>query len=218
MSNINQEYIEDYIRNHLPNSTGLVRELEKYARAHHVPIIHPEVAQLITLVLRAQNSRQILEIGTAIGYSSIVFSQAMGKKSQVITIEREQDMVSLARENIKKAGLQDNISILEGQAEEILPTLEGPFDCVFLDAAKGHYMDFLPHCLSLIKGGGLLISDNVLFRGMVASDTLVKRRKITIVKRMRRYLECITNHSNLNTSIIPIGDGLAISLKRSENN
>ena len=101
----------------------------------------------------------------------------MGKDSRVVTIEREREMIHKAKENIKEAGLEDNITILGGEAGEILPTLTDSFDCIFLDGAKGHYLDFLPNCLKLLKDNGLLISDNVLFRGMIASDKLVKRRK-----------------------------------------
>jgi predicted O-methyltransferase YrrM len=213
LNNINQEYIESYIQELLPEPEPFIKELQSYSEEFHIPIIHPEVAQFIGLLLKAQNCKRVLEIGTAIGYSAILFSKAMGKDSKIITIEREPEMIDIAKQNIKKADLQDNIKILEGEADDILPSLTSHFDCIFLDAAKGHYMDFLPKCLELLKYNGLLISDNVLFRGMVATDHLVKRRKITIVKRMRKYLNYISNHYQLNTSIIPLGDGLAISLK-----
>ncbi|WP_213818467.1 O-methyltransferase [Garciella nitratireducens] len=214
MSNINQEYIQNYIRSLLPKPSILIQEMECFARENHIPIVQPEVAQFIVLILQAQRCKKVLEIGTAIGYSSILWATAMGKGSKVVTIERESDMIFLAKQYVQRAQLQDNIKILQGQGEEVVPILKDHFDCIFLDAAKGHYMDFLPSCLSLLKTGGLLISDNVLFRGMVASDALVNRRKITIVKRMRKYLECISNHPQLITSVIPIGDGLAISLKK----
>lgn len=215
MNTINQDYIEEYIRRLLPKNTNNILELQNYAEKNHVPIIHPEVAQLITVLLKNNNSKKLLEIGTAIGFSAIIFSKAMGKNSKIVTIERDHGMIRIAKDNISNMGLENNINILEGQAENLLPTIDEKFDCIFLDAAKGHYMDFLPKSLSLLKENGLLISDNVLFRGMVASDKLVKRRKITIVKRMRKYLNYISNHSKLITSVIPIGDGLAVSIKRS---
>jgi len=214
---INQEYIERYIRKLLPLPSPIMREMEEYALKHHVPIIHPEVAQLIRILIKSNSMRSILEVGTAIGYSAIQFAQAMGEDGHLTTIEREPEMVFLARDYIKRAGLEDRIDIIEGEAEEVLNSLNDSYDCIFLDAAKGHYMDFLQSSLRLLKDGGLLISDNVLFRGMVASDDLVKRRKITIVKRMRNYLKHISNHPQLTTSVIPIGDGLAISLVRSED-
>lgn len=214
MNYINQEYIENYIRKLLPKPHWHIKEMQEFAIKHHVPIIHPEVAQFISLMIQTNHYRNLLEIGTAIGYSAIVFSKAMDEVGQVTTIERESKMVDLAKENIEKAGFIHRINIIEGQAEEVLKSLDSNFDCIFLDAAKGHYMDFLPDCLNLLKDGGILISDNVLFRGMVASDALVKRRKITIVKRMRKYLKFISDHPQLMTSIIPIGDGLAISLKK----
>ncbi|MCR1897965.1 O-methyltransferase [Irregularibacter muris] len=214
MNNINQDYIEKYIGELLPRPIPFIQELEEYAQKHNVPIVQPEVAQLLTLILKIQKSKNILEVGTAIGYSAIVFSKAMGEDSHILTIERDPEMVSLAKENIKKSGLEDKIEVLEGQAEDIFPKIDGAFDCIFLDAAKGHYMDFISKSLKLLKKDGLLISDNVLFRGMVATDALVKRRKITIVKRMRKYLEYISNHPQLHTSIIPIGDGVALSIKK----
>ena len=217
MNNINQEYIERYIQELLPKPEPFIEELQVYSEKFHIPIIHPEIAQFIKLLLKAQNCKKVLEIGTAIGYSAILFSRAMGQDSEVVTIEREASMIDIAKQNIKKASLQNNIKILEGEADNILPTLTLNFDCIFIDAAKAHYMDFLPSCLELLKDQGILLSDNVLFRGMVASDHLVQRRKITIVKRMRKYLYEISNHPNLNTSIIPLGDGLAISLKGEKN-
>ncbi|HHT49856.1 MAG TPA: O-methyltransferase [Eubacteriaceae bacterium] len=213
MNYINQEYIEHYIQGLLPKPSPFLKKMEDRAEKLHIPIIHPEVSQFITLLLKGQNCKNLLEVGTAIGYSAIIFSKAMGKDSRVVTIEREREMIHKAKENIKEAGLEDNITILGGEAGEILPTLTDSFDCIFLDGAKGHYLDFLPNCLKLLKDNGLLISDNVLFRGMIASDKLVKRRKITIVKRMRKYLAAISHHPQLKTSIIPLGDGLAISLK-----
>ncbi len=218
MNYINQDYIQDYIQGLLPKGDPLLREMEEYAEKLHIPIIHREVGQFISILLRSLNCRSILEVGTAIGYSAILFSRAMGKDTRVVTIEREEKMINLAQENIEKLGLEKDITIIKGEAGEILSSLEPPFDCIFLDGAKGHYLDFLPKCLELLKDNGLLISDNVLFRGMIASDDLVKRRKITIVKRMRKYLDTISHHPQLKTSILPLGDGLAISLKGGNNN
>jgi len=123
-------------------------------------------------------------------------------------------MLEKARANVKKAGLQDVINIIEGDALEVLKCLEHKYDMIFLDAAKGQYPEFLPECLRLLRSGGLLISDNILYKGMVAKDELVVRRKKTIVKRLRNYLETICNTDELETSILPVGDGLAISFKK----
>ena len=157
---------------------------------------------------------RILELGTAIGFSSILMYEASGNNPDIVTIERDEKMIELAKINLKKFNLQDKIKIEEGDCLEVLEKLQEPFDLIFMDAGKGHYNHFLPHCLRLLKEDGIIIADNVLFRGMVASKELVKRRKITIVKRMKTYLEMVSSDENLITSVIPMGDGIAITKRR----
>ena len=123
-------------------------------------------------------------------------------------------MIKYAEENLKKYNLQDKIEIKKGECLEVLEKLEQPYDLIFMDAGKGHYNHFLPHCLRLLNEDGIIVADNVLFRGMVASDDLVKRRKITIVKRMRKYLDLVSKDENLITSVIPMGDGIAVTKRR----
>lgn len=214
MGNINQDYIEDYIRELLPKENGIMFKMREYAKENMVPIIHPEVNQFIKVLIKSHDINSILEVGTAIGYSAISFCESMQEPARVVTMEINQDMISIAKENLYKFGYSDNVKIIHGDASEEIQRLEDKFDCIFLDGAKGHYVHLLPQCLRLLKNGGLLISDNVLFRGMIASNDLVKRRKITIVKRMRNYLETISKHPSLETSILPLGDGLAISYKK----
>ena len=157
---------------------------------------------------------RILELGTAIGYSAVIMHEAAGTNPHITTIERSEEMIKYAEENIKSFGLEDKIIIEAGDCLEVLEKLEEPYDLIFMDAGKGHYNHFLPHCLRLLKDDGIIIADNVLFRGMVASDDLVKRRKITIVKRMRTYLELVSEDKDLVTSVIPMGDGIAITRRR----
>lgn len=209
------EYITEYIRQTIAHNNKLLQELENYAEENHVPIIQPEVAKLIGVAGQLLKPKKILEIGTAIGYSAILMSNFLQKDGKITTIERYSKMIEEAKKNIERAGLKDTISILEGEAEEILPTLNEEYDLVFIDAAKGQYLEFLNICMKLLRPGGLLISDNILYKGMIATDNLVIRRKKTIVKRMRDYLKYICNHEQLETSIIPIGDGVALSFKRS---
>lgn len=213
MSNIVNELVEKYIRETLPKNDGYIKAMEDYALVNHVPIVQPEVAKLLEVITKINQTKSILEVGTAIGYSAIVFTNAM-EDGKLTSIERRHDMVEIARNNIELAGLSNQIKILEGNAEDILPTLEGEFDLIFLDAAKGQYMKFLSSSINLLKKGGVLISDNVLYKGMIASNEYVIRRKITIVKRMRKYLDYIMNHPQLTTSILPIGDGVAVSYKK----
>ena len=215
MSNIVHDYIEEYIRELIPEDLGIIKELEDYAKNNDVPIIQKEVAKLLSIIIKSHGIKNILEVGAAIGYSSIVMANAAGDCG-ITTIERNDEMYDKACENIKKAKLDDKIKIIKGEALEVLKGLNGTYDMIFLDAAKGHYIHFLPECMRLLKTGGLLISDNVLFRGMIATNDLVKRRKITIVKRLRKYLSAISNMPELETVVLPVGDGLAISLKVTE--
>ncbi|KPU44945.1 putative O-methyltransferase [Oxobacter pfennigii] len=212
MSKIVYDYIEEYIRNLIPKEDDLLKELEEYALLNNVPIIHPEVAQLLSFLIKVNKPLKILEIGTAIGYSAIVMKKA-ALSGRIITIDRDSDMIKLAEENIKKAGFQDSIEIIEGDALDILTNMDKDFDFIFIDAAKGQYMEFFPHCHRMLNNEGIIFADNVLFRGMVATNELLIRRKITIVKRMRKYLKFITENHDYETSILPLGDGVAISLK-----
>ncbi len=208
------DYINDYIRNTIQKSEGILQELEDFAKENHVPIVHPEVAKLLQVLGMIKKPTRILELGTAIGYSSILLSEILEPDGKIDTIERYELMVERAKHNIKKAKLEDVINIINGDALEVLKYLNKQYDIVFLDAAKGQYPEFLPECLRLLSPGGLLISDNILYKGMIATDDLVVRRKKTIVKRLRNYLDILCSSEDLETSIIPIGDGVALSYKK----
>ena len=210
---ISRDFVTEYLRNTMKQSEGLLSELEKYASEHHVPIAAPETARLLTVLGRLVKPLRILEVGTAIGYSAIILARTLAPGGRIDTIERQEEMLEKARENIKKAGLEHTISVIAGEAEEVLRCLDKQYDMVFLDAAKGQYPEFLPECLRMLKPGGLLVSDNVLFKGMVASDDLVVRRKKTIVNRMRTYLDMLCGNPDLETSILPVGDGVALTYK-----
>lgn len=212
--NINRDYIIDYLRKELPLQSGILYDMEKYAKEYDVPIIHPEVAQMIKVILDMKKPKNILELGTAIGYSSIFMAKFQPQCKQIITIERSEKMIQTAKENIHLADLDEVITIKEGNVQDILPKLEESFDVIFIDAAKSKYLEFLPYCLERLNENGLIISDNVLFKGMIATDMLVPKRQKTIVRNMRLYLSEISNHEHLETTIIPIGDGVALSYKR----
>lgn len=216
MSNIVNNLVEEYIRTTLKDKKGLLKDLEEYANEYNVPIVHKEVSELLRVILKVQKPKRVLEVGCAIGYSSILFATILGEDVEIITVERNEKMIEKAKENIKLAGFEENITILEGDAEELLKTVDGKFDMIFLDAAKGQYQLFYDMVIDNLKVDGLLISDNILYKGMVAHDDFVIRRKKTIVKRMRNYLDYISNCDYLDTSLIPIGDGVAISYKLDE--
>lgn len=214
MSGITYDYMEEYLRGLIGESSGKLKALEDFAKENGVPIVQKEAGKFLEFMVSMKKPLKILELGTAIGYSSILMYDASKTNPDIVTIERSKEMIELAKENIKRFNLEDKITIKEGDCLEVLENLDEEFDLIFMDAGKGHYNHFLPHCLRLLKEDGIIIADNVLFRGMVPSEELVKRRKITIVKRMRTYLEMVSNDENLITSVIPMGDGIAITKRR----
>lgn len=214
MSGITYDYMEDYLRGLIKDREGVLKEIETFARENGVPIVQKETAKFIEFMVSMKKPLRILELGTAIGFSSILMYEAAGTKPEIVTIERDERMIELAKINLDRFNLADKIKIEEGDCLEILEKLEEPFDLIFMDAGKGHYNHFLPHCLRLLKEDGIIIADNVLFRGMVATNDLVKRRKITIVKRMRTYLDMVSSDDSLITSVIPMGDGIAVTRRR----
>ncbi len=211
--NINYEYIVRYIRRTLKKNDGLLYEMEQFAKENDVPIAQPETIRFIETLVKSAQAKNVLEVGAAIGYSAITL---VNSGCTVTTIERDENMLPHLYKNIEKAGYSDKITVIEGDAAEILASLEGQFDFIFLDAAKAQYLEFLPHCLRLLKPGGVLFSDNILYKGMVATDELFRRRKVTIIRRLRKYLDELCSRDDLVTSIIPIGDGAAISYKNAE--
>jgi len=215
MSNIVNEHVEKYIRGLVKEHDNYFLKLESYAEAEHVPIIHKEVKSLLAFVVQSTNASSILEIGTAIGYSASVFARAMGGKGKVTSIEIREDHHFLAKMNVKKLEYETEFDFRLGDALNVLDHIEGKYDVIFLDASKGHYQEFLDKCIDKINDGGVIISDNVLYQGMVATDEYVLRRKKTIVKRMRNYLDYITDHPDFTTTLLPMSDGIALSYKRS---
>ena len=214
MSNITYDYMEQYIKSLVPEKSGKLKEIEDFAHENKVPIVQKETGIFLEFMTSMKKPLRILELGTAIGYSSILMYESAGTQPEIVTIERDDKMIEYAQANFKKFNLDHKITIKQGDCLEILEKLKEPFDMIFMDAGKGHYNHFLPHCLRLLNDDGIIIADNVLFRGMVASDELVKRRKITIVKRMRTYLEMVTKDESLITSVIPMGDVIAVTKRR----
>lgn len=216
MSNINHEYIQNYLLGMVPERKGILKEMEEYAKLNHVPIITPDIAGLLAVLIKTSNVKSILEIGTAIGYSAIYMGKCAGEGFSVTSIEKDEDTARLAEKYIEKAGLSDNIKIIVGEGEEILKTIDGSFDMIFVDAAKGQYMEFFKNSIGKLRIGGLYVCDNVLFRGMVADRSLLIRRKITIVKRLKKFLTYISSCESLQTAVIPMGDGISVSCKLKE--
>lgn len=197
------------------NKEELIKIKQK-ALDEHIPIIMDDTLEVVAEILKKERPNRILEIGTAVGYSAICFSEYLGQEGRIDTIERDSDKVKEARENIKKAEVEDKICIYEGDAVEILPTLDKEYDVIFIDAAKGKYPFFLSEAIRLSHEDSIIIADNILYKGYVMSD-YNKHKQRTAVNNLREYIAEINNNQNLESKILEIGDGLAISkvLKKS---
>ena len=213
---ITDERVRDYLRSLEPDQSPLLDAMEKEAEEGDVPIIKKETAALLKTLVAARRPKAILEVGTAIGYSALVMASVMPADCRITTIEKYEPRIPVAKAHFAEAG-EERITLLEGDAEEILQELTGPFDLIFMDAAKGQYLHWLPRILALLSPGGLLISDNCLQEGsLVQSRYAVERRDRTIHTRMREYLWQLKHRPELETAVIPIGDGLALSVRKTE--
>lgn len=206
-------YITEYLRKETPCHTGILKELEDYAHANDVPIVTKETAQLLEVLSSIKRPKRILEVGCAIGYSAILMSEYLEDGGTITTLEWDSDMAEIARKNIEKAGKSHVINVINDDAKQVLPTLSAKYDIIFLDGPKAHYIYMLNDCIRLLNKGGLLVSDNVLYKGMIADDEHVIRRKITIVKRLRRFISAQMQRNELKTVILPLGDGVTVSVK-----
>lgn len=210
-----EERLVTYINSLDRGNTELLDAIEAEAVSDYVPIIRKEMQSFLKMMLQLQQPRRILEVGTAVGFSAILMAEYNPKPCEITTIENYEKRIPIARENFKRAGKQDMIELLEGDATQVLKTLQEPFDFIFMDAAKGQYLNFLPDILRLLSPGGILISDNVLQDGdIVESRFAVTRRNRTIHKRMREYLYELTHHEELVTTVLPVGDGITVSVKK----
>ncbi|MFO7888568.1 MAG: O-methyltransferase [Eubacteriales bacterium] len=217
MELINKEFTTDYIKS-LVEEEKQIADFRKKCEKRKLPIIHEEVANFIKVILHLHKPLKILELGTAVGFSSFFMAKIIDDDRLVIkTVERRNTFIQEASDNLNQYKYKGEIEILPGDALEVLKNLEEKFDLVFIDAAKSKYLDFLPYCFKLLKKDGIIISDNVLYKGMIANEDLVKRRQKTIVRKMRKYLKTINNHKSLESSVLPLGDGVAITIKRGES-
>ena len=210
-----EERMRTYINSLDMGNTPFLEQLEKEALDNGVPIIRKEMQSFIKVLLAIHRPKRILEVGTAVGFSTLLMCEYGLPELELVTIENYEKRIPIARENFKKAGREAQIALLEGDAGLILKELTGTFDLIFMDAAKGQYIHWLPDVLRLMHPGSVLVSDNVLQEGdLIESHYLVERRNRTIYKRMREYLYELKHHPCLETSIIPLGDGVTVSVKR----
>jgi predicted O-methyltransferase YrrM len=207
--------IVSYINSLDSGNSDICDTIEREALADGVPIIRKEMGNLLKVLLALKAPHAILEVGTAVGYSSILMSENMPQDCHITTIENYDRRIPVARENFRRAGREDKITLIEGDAMEVLADLEGSFDFIFMDAAKGQYINYYPNIYRLLSDGGLLISDNVLQEGeIVQSKYGIVRRNRTIHERMREYIYLLTHTDDLVTSVVPIGDGITLSVKK----
>ena len=209
------ERLVTYINSLDTGNTAMLDQIEREATANYVPIIRKEMQSFLKFLLAMKKPARILEVGTAVGFSAILMAEYDPVPCQITTIENYEKRIPIARENFKRAGKEAQIALLEGDAAEVLKTLEGPYDFIFMDAAKGQYIHFLPEILRLLAKDGVLVSDNVLQDGdVIESRFAVTRRNRTIHKRMREYLYTLTHSEELVTAVLPVGDGITLSTRR----
>ena len=212
-----EERMRTFINSLDAGNTPFLDELECSALSEGVPIIRKEMQSFIKTLLALKKPQRILEVGTAVGFSTLLMCEYSQPEMHITTIENYEKRIPIARENFKKAGKEEQITLLEGDAVQILKTLEGSYDFIFMDAAKGQYIHFLPEVLRFLDEKGVLITDNVLQDGdVIESRFAVERRNRTIHKRMREYLFELTHNEGLLTSVVPLGDGIAITMKSHE--
>ena len=208
------ERIVTFINSLETENSEILEAVEQEALSTYVPIIRKEMQSFLKVLLMIQKPMCILEVGTAVGFSALLMSEAAPEGCRITTIENR---IPIARENFRRAGKEEQITLIEGDAMDVLKTLEGSFDFIFMDAAKGQYIRYMPQVLRLLRPGGTLVTDNVLQDGdIIESRFAVERRNRTIHSRMREYLYELKHHELLTTSIIPLGDGVAVSVKKQE--
>ena len=209
------ERIVTFINSLDTENSDILETIEKEALASDVPIIRREMQSFLKVLLMLKGPARILEVGTAVGFSALLMSEYAPEGCRITTIENYVKRIPIARENFRRAGKEEMIELIEGDAAEVLKELDGPYDFIFMDAAKGQYIHYLPDVLRLLPEGGCLVSDNVMQDGdVIESRFAVERRNRTIHARMREYLYELKHNGELVTTILPLGDGVAVSVKR----
>lgn len=210
------ERITSFINSFYPDDGGTLGEIYENAKAAHVPVIRKETREFLKLLLLMKRPANILEIGTAVGYSALYMSKYASCHTHITTIEMDEERVKEAEKNIQNLGMSGMITVIQGDALKILPELTGTYDFIFMDAAKGQYINYLEEVMRLLAQGGILLSDNILQEGeILESHFLVTKRDRTIHDRMRAYLAALKNDRRLETAILSVGDGIALSLRTS---
>lgn len=209
-----EERMAVYLNSLETGLSPLLEQIQEEALCDYVPIIRPQMQSFLQVLLKMQKPMRILEVGTAVGFSTLLMAEYAPLGCHITTIEKYEKRIPIAKENFKRARREDQIFLEEGDAIEVLERLSKPYDFIFMDAAKAQYIHYLPHVLRLLKKDGLLVSDNVLQEGeIIDSKYAIEKRNRTIHKRMREYLYELKHHEKLITSVIPLGDGVTVSVK-----
>lgn len=209
--------VRDYIRTNQKQLTGPLKELQDFASENRVPVIPHETVVYLDWLFDLMKPQNVLEVGTAIAFSTILMAERVGEGGHITTIDRNPKMTVHAKENIKNFDLEDDITLLEGDAVDILPTLEGPYDFIFMDSAKAKYYDFFPYLMDVLETGGVLAIDDVLQGGTIVDDLEdIPRRVRTIHKKLNKFLDYVLTHKSLKASILPLGDGLLLITKQED--
>lgn len=211
---INNEDILHYLRTEQKQLTGSLGELEELAHENGVPVIPHETVVFLQFLLKQKQPKNVLEIGTAIGFSASLMAETLGEDAKITTIDRFPVMIEKAKKNFEKLGLTDQVTLLEGDAADLLSSLEGPYDFIFMDSAKSKYITFLPECLRLLSDDGVLMVDDVFQAGTVLQPIEeIPRKNRSIHRHLNEFLEEITKSSELTSTLLPLGDGVALISK-----
>ncbi|MFW3538641.1 putative O-methyltransferase YrrM [Vagococcus fluvialis] len=209
-----KDEVLDLVRNRQNKVSGTLGEIQAQATIDNVPIIPNETASFLKFFLKQIKAKNVLEVGTAIGFSASLMLDAMGEGSHVTTIDRFDVMIKKAKANFEKLGVKEQVTLLEGDAKEVLPTLEGPYDFIFMDSAKSKYIEFLPECLRLLKVDGVLMIDDVFQAGTIMHDIKeIPRSQRTIYRKLNELYDVVLNHEDLTVTILPLGDGVLMISK-----
>lgn len=212
-----KEELLDFMRTQQKKLPGELGKLEEEAHVAEVPVIPHETVVFLKFLLGQIQPERILEIGTAIGFSSSVMATTIGENAHVTTIDRFDVMIEKAKKNYERLGLTDKVTLLEGQAADILPELSGPYDFIFMDSAKSKYIEFLPECLRLLRKGGVLMVDDIFQGGTILlPDEEIPRGKRAIHRKLNEFLRVVMNHPDLTSTILPLGDGVILMTKEAE--
>ncbi|MFW7432799.1 O-methyltransferase [Vagococcus carniphilus] len=209
-----KDEILELVRNRQKQMDGPLGEVQQEAYDNDVPIIPNETVSFLKFFLKQIKAKEVLEIGTAIGFSASLMAQTMGKESHVTTIDRFDVMIRKAKANFEKLGLSEQVTLLEGDAKDVLPTLNGPYDFIFMDSAKSKYIDFLPECLRVLKKDGVIMIDDVFQAGTVMHDIKeIPKSQRTIYRKLNKLYDTVLSHPDLTVTILPLGDGVLMISK-----